>query len=695
MNLLKQFGIKMFSDEVMKNRLPSEIYKSLKKSIELFQPLNPKVAPIVASAMKDWAIQNGATHYTHWFQPMNGMTAGKQESFLTLEKNSKIHLEFSGKELIKGEPDASSFPNGGLRNTFEARGYTTWDCTSPAFIKNKSLHIPTAFCSYNGEALDTKTPLLKSMEVVSNAALKILKIFGDITTKRVIANVGAEQEYFLINRETYEKRLDLKICGRTLFGRKPPKGQEMDDHYCGRIRIKVSKFMNELDKQLWSYGICSKTRHNEVAPAQHEMAPVFESCNVAADHNQLIMETMRTIAKKSGLACLLHEKPFKHVNGSGKHLNWSLSKIDGTNLFAIGKTKKEYVQFLIFICAVIRGVDLYAGLLRLSAACAGNDLRLGGQEAPPAIISIFLGDHLHNILNEIASGTFDFKGELNDEILITDVKTLPNLPKDESDRNRTSPFAFTGNKFEFRMLGASASISLSTTIINLIVADSLEAFAKTFETEKNLEKAAKKIISETMKNHGKIIFNGNSYSAKWQNEATDKELCNIENCVIAAKEFMKKEHIKLFEKFDVLSKHECSARYEVMLSIYKETILIEAHTMYEMVNKQILPSIIEFLNKLSKTNLNLIACGLKNEAIVEKLKKINENFNSIEKLTNELNYLLIQVDEQKDNFDKASFCQKQILTKMNQLRKQVDNVEKYIPEQYWQIPSLTDLLYRV
>ncbi len=694
MDLLKHFGIKMFSDDIMKNYLPTDTYKQLKKSIELFLPLDSKIASIVAAAMKDWAIQNGATHYTHWFQPMNGITAGKQESFITLEPNSKIYLEFSGKELIKGEPDASSFPNGGLRNTFEARGYTTWDCTSPAFIKNKSLYIPTAFCSYNGEALDTKTPLLKSMEVVSNEAIKILNFFGDLNTKRVVVNVGAEQEYFLINRKNYEKRLDLKICGRTLFGMKPPKGQELDDHYCSRIRIKVSKFMNELDTALWAYGICSKTRHNEVAPAQHEMAPMFESCNVAADHNQLIMETMRTVAKQNGLACLLHEKPFKYVNGSGKHVNWSLSTIDGTNLFEIGSDKQSYMRFFVFLAAVIRGVDKFSGLLRLSAASAGNDLRLGAKEAPPSIVSIFLGEHLLKILNEIVKGNFNFNEELTD-VLITDVKTLPNLPKDDSDRNRTSPFAFTGNKFEFRMLGSSASISLSVTILNLIVADSLNKFAKIIQNETNLCEAVTKIVVETMTKHSKIIFNGNSYLNSWKEEAKNRGLKNIIGSVAAAQEFIKPSNVALFEKFDVFSKQECEARYEIMLSIYKDTILMEAHVMNEMVDKEIVPSILSYLNELSQTYSNLKKCGVENKSVFGQIKNINESIEKILNLNFELKNLLNCLNEEKTNLEKAEFCENRVLAKMNVLRDEVDLVEQFIPIKYWQIPSTTKLLYKV
>ena len=521
MNLLKGFATKVFNDEVMKKYIPNEIYLSLKKSIYFFLPLEPDVAAVVATAMKNWAIKNGATHYTHWFLPMTGKSAGKHDGFLDLD-NGNVKIKFSVKGLIKGEPDASSFPNGGLRNTFEARGYTIWDCTSPAFVKDKTLYIPTAFCSYKGEALDSKTPLLKSMEIISKTSVAILKAFGDEKTSNVFATVGAEQEYFLIDRKNYEKRLDLKICGRTLFGANPVKGQEMDDYYCSRIKIRVLDYMNELDKELLSFGICSITKHNEVAPAQHEMAPSFESCNVAADHNQLTMEIMRSLAKKKNLACLLHEKPFLNVNGSGKHNNWSLCTNCGENLLEVGTTKEKNLRFLVFLCAVIRAVSVYGGLLRMSCACAGNDCRLGGDEAPPAIMSVFLGEHIFNILKTIEKKqkivNDDFKN-----MFISKANTLPNFLKDDSDRNRTSPFAFTGNKFEFRMLGASASISMATTITNLIVAESLECFLEIFKKHEDKEKAVVEIVSKTIKENGRIIFNGNNYSKEWEQEAKNRK----------------------------------------------------------------------------------------------------------------------------------------------------------------------------
>ena len=646
--------------------------------------------------MKNWAIKNGATHYTHWFQPMTGKAAGKHEAFLDLQKTKAI-INFSEKCLIKGEPDASSFPNGGLRNTFEARGYTIWDCTSLAFIKDRSLYIPTAFCSYNGEALDTKTLLLKSMEVISSYSKKILNFFGDHTVKNVIVNVGAEQEYFLINRQNYENRLDLKICGRTLFGKNSIKGQEMDDYYCSRIKIKVLEYMNELDEKLWSFGICSKTKHNEVAPAQHEMAPVFESCNVAADHNQLTMEVMRVLAKKKNLACLLHEKPFLNINGSGKHINWSLMKNSGENLFDVGKTKKENIQFLIFICAIIRGISKHSGLLRMTVASAGNDLRLGGSEAPPSTISIFLGKHLFEILEKIASGKEkDLENENLHNLLVTKATTLPNLLRDDSDRNRTSPFAFTGNKFEFRMLGASASISFSTTVLNLIVAESLEHFIPFFEKEKNVKEAAIKIISETIKEHKNIIFNGNNYSKEWEEEAKKRNLCDLKDTVNAAKEFIKKETIELFEHFNVLTKNECFARYEIMLENYCDIIYIEASTMIEMVGKEILPAILKYDKILSDSHNSInAACNLKSQHILNKIKFLTESVDKIAHSKNKLEDLLKRVKNLNGNLLKAEFCRDEIIKEMNNLRKNVDDVEQKIPKDLWKIPSITEILHKI
>ena len=694
MNLLKKFANLVFTDEVMKNHLPIEIYNSIKKSVEFFLPLKPEIASIVACAIKDWAIKNGATHYIHWFQPMTGKSAGKHEGFINI-KNGNVITEFSGNCLIKGEPDASSFPNGGLRNTFEARGYTVWDCTSPAFIKDSTLYIPTAFCSYTGEALDTKTPLLKSMEIISNRTIRILRIFGDKTTKSIVPNVGVEQEYFLIDRKKYEERIDLKICGRTLFGAKPVKGQEMDDHYCSRIRIKVLNFMKKLDEELWSFGICSKTKHNEVAPAQHEMAPCFESCNVAADHNQLIMETMRTVAKKNDLACLLHEKPFSDVNGSGKHVNWSLSKDDGTNLFDIGKTEKDNIQFLIFICAVVRGVDLHAGLLRMTAACAGNDRRLGGNEAPPAIISIFLGEFLYKILEKIEKGEENFNKNLK-EMFTTKINTLPSFLKDNSDRNRTSPLAFTGNKFEFRMLGSATSISLTATVMNLIVSESLEYFAEILEKEKDLKKAAIEIISKTMQEHKKIIFNGNNYGETWVEEAKKRNLTIIKNTVVAAKEFIKKENVDMFKYFNVLSEDECRARYKIILYNYCETIIIEAHTMLEMLKKDYFPAIISYVNELSETYLNIEkTSGIKNKALLKEIEFISDSIEKINEEELKLKTSLEKINEFKEIEEKSEYSKNIIVENMEKLRKYVDSLEHILPKKFLKIPTITDILHKV
>lgn len=693
MKLSENFSKKVFNDKVMKKYLPKETYSSLKKSIEVSSPLEPEIASIVASAMKNWAIENGATHYTHWFQPMTGRSAGKHDGFIDLT-NGEVEINFSEKCLIKGEPDASSFPNGGLRNTFEARGYTIWDCTSPAFIKDNTLYIPTAFCSYNGEALDTKTPLLRSMEVLSTQAIKILKFFGVSNVTNVTPTVGAEQEYFLIDRKNYENRLDLKICGRTLFGANPVKGQEMDDYYCSRIKIKVADYMKKLDEELWSFGICSKTKHNEVAPSQHEMAPVFESCNVAADHNQLTMEIMRVVAKKNNLACLLHEKPFSNVNGSGKHNNWSLCTNTGINLLDVGKTKKENVRFLIFLCAVIRGFSLYAGLLRMTAASAGNDCRLGGNEAPPAIMSIFLGETITKVLSNISIEKEIFSEDFKN-MLITKAKTLPNLLKDDSDRNRTSPFAFTGNKFEFRMLGSSASISMCTTVINLIVAESLEYFVKIFEEESSFENAVVKIISSTVKEHKNIIFNGNNYSKEWEEEAKKRNLCIVKDTVTAAEEYVKEKNISLFEHFNVLTSGECSARYKILLKNYCETILIEAHTMLEMLGKEILPAILEYTKELCETLNGIEKLKLKNKTIVKDVEFLNVSIENINKNKNELVKSLEEIKNFNNKLDKAKFSRDVILKIMKELRKSVDSVELMVPKKFLNMPSITDLLHKV
>ena len=547
------YGSNVFNDAAMRERLPKTTYKSIKKTIDEGLALDVTVADVVASAMKDWAMEKGATHFTHWFQPMTGITAEKHDSFISPTDDGRVIMEFTGKDLVKGEPDASSFPSGGLRATFEARGYTAWDCTSPAFVKDGTLYIPTAFCSYTGEVLDKKTPLLRSMEALNKQALRILKLFGNTAT-RVTTTVGPEQEYFLIDRDLYKKRKDLIFTGRTLFGNKPPKGQELEDHYFGNIKQRISNYMKDLDKELWELGIAAKTKHNEVAPAQHELAPIFTTSNIATDHNQLTMELMQKIALRHNLVCLLHEKPFAGVNGSGKHNNWSMSTNDGQNLLEPGSTPHENVQFLVFLCAVIKAIDEYQDLMRLSVASAGNDHRLGANEAPPAIVSMFLGDQLTDILAQLENGKA--KGKAYNSILETGVASLPKLPKDTTDRNRTSPFAFTGNKFEFRMLGSSASIAGPNFVLNTIVAEVLQKFADTLEAQNDLSSAVTDLISETIKEHKRIIFNGNNYTDEWVAEAESRGLLNLKSTVECIPTFIKDKNVAVFVKHGVLSNSE-------------------------------------------------------------------------------------------------------------------------------------------
>ena len=688
-----KFGCRVFNDSVMSEKLSDETYKSIKKSIDLGLPLDPKVADEVASAMKDWAVALGATHFTHWFQPMTSFTAGKHDSFISLKKDGSVIVEFSGKELIVGEPDASSFPNGGLRNTFEARGYTSWDCTSPAFVRDNTLYIPTAFYSYTGEALDTKTPLLRSMEAINKQALRVLRAFGNKTCTKVIPTVGAEQEYFLIDRENYEKRLDLKICGRTLMGAKPPKGQEMDDHYCGRIRLRVATFMKQLDEALWELGVTSKTEHNEAAPAQHELAPIFESVNIACDHNQLTMEVMREVAKKNGLACLLHEKPFDGVNGSGKHNNWSLSTNDGQNLLDPGKTPYENLQFLLFLSAVIIGVDKYADLLRMSAANTGNDCRLGGHEAPPAIISIFLGEQLTKVLENIADGSDPDKAPSC--IMETGVATLPKLPKDDSDRNRTSPFAFTGNKFEFRMVGSSASISIANYVLNTIVADSLMEIADKLEASTDLDADIHKIVCDAVKVHGRVIFNGNNYTDEWVEEAKKRGLPNLSNSVDAIKAMIETKNIELMERHHVMNEAECFSRYEIMLENYCKVLSIEGHTMVQMCRREVVPSMIEFTGKTANTYKNLTNMKIYNASIKSLVKELSNLVTSIDDLTCELEAKLDACDRIDDYFEKAKYHRDYVHSIMEKLRVSVDRAEQIVSSDAWPVPTYTDLLYRV
>ena len=596
------FGSMVFNDAVMQERLPKEIYRSLKRTIEEGTPLDITVANSVANAMKNWAIEKGATHFTHWFQPMTGITAEKHDSFITPAGNGRVIMEFSGKELIKGEPDGSSFPSGGLRATCEARGYTAWDPTSFAFIKDGSLCIPTAFCSYGGEALDKKTPLLKSMETLDKNCRRVLKLFGK-EVKHVTPTVGSEQEYFLIDKKLYDKREDLVFCNRTLFGANPPKGQELEDHYFGAIKPRVNAFMKDLDEELWKLGVLSKTKHNEVAPAQHEMAPVFTTTNLATDHNQLTMEMMKKVALRHGLVCILHEKPFEGVNGSGKHNNWSLSTDTGENLLEPGNTPEDNAQFLLFLTAVIKAVDEYQDLLRLSVAYAGNDHRLGANEAPPAIISIFLGDELTEVLNSITEGKpYDKKAK---QVMKLGVDVLPAFPKDNTDRNRTSPFAFTGNKFEFRSLGASMSIACPNIMLNTIVADSLSFFADELEKADDFNKALNALIKKTLQEHKRIIFNGDGYSQEWVEEAERRGLSNLKTTSDAMPHFLDKKNVELFLRHKVHTVPEMEARYEIQMEEYSKVLSIEAKTMVDMVNKEIIPAVVKYMEKTAESALKV------------------------------------------------------------------------------------------
>ena len=688
-----QFGSMVFGDEEMKRRLPETVYASLKKSIDGGLPLDPAIADDVAAAMMGWAIEKGATHYTHWFQPMNNITAGKHDSFLSLGKDGKTCLRFSGKELIKGEPDASSFPNGGLRNTFEARGYTTWDCTSPAFVRDGTLYIPTAFCSYTGEALDTKTPLLRSMSVISEQAMRLLRLFGNKTATRVTATVGAEQEYFLIDRSLYEKRLDLKICGRTLYGAKPAKGQEMEDHYFGRIRLRVAAFMKELDEALWRLGVTAKTKHNEVAPAQHELAPIFDTVNIAGDHNQLTMEVMRVVAKKNGLACLLHEKPFAGVNGSGKHNNWSLSADDGTNLLDPGKSPYENMQFLVMLCAVIAAVDNHADLLRMSAAVPGNDYRLGASEAPPAIISVFLGEQLTSILSELADG--HHPNQLAKTELYTGVPTIPPLKRDDSDRNRTSPFAFTGNKFEFRMVGSSASIACANYVLNTIVAESLDEICTRLESSRDFDGEVLSIIHDTMRLHGRVIFNGNNYTDEWVRRAESLGLPNLRDTVAAAGAIVSPQSMAVLEKYHILTPVECEARYEIMLENYEKIIMIEANTMLEMAHRELLPAVVRSAAEAAQSVVSFSAAGIHSMRVPELAQTLAT---AADRIANAADRLAEAVENEPENismFERASYARDIVKPMMESLRTAVDEAETLVSKENWPVPSYTDLLHRV
>ncbi len=687
------FGSLVFGDSIMKARLPKDTYKALKKTIAQGTHLELDVANIVANTMKDWATENGATHFTHWFQPMTGITAEKHDSFISPIADGKIIMEFSGKELVRGEPDASSFPSGGLRATFEARGYTVWDTTSYAFIKDGTLCIPTAFCSYSGEALDKKTPLLRSMQAIDKQAMRILKLFGNTKAKRVITTVGPEQEYFLIDKEVYLKRPDLVNCGRTLFGARPPKGQELDDHYFGSLKPRVSAFMKELDEELWKLGILAKTKHNEVAPAQHELAPIFTTTNISTDHNQLTMELMKSIANKHGLACLLHEKPFAGVNGSGKHNNWSISTDSGVNLLEPGDTPFENAQFLLFLTAVIKAVDDYQDLLRVSVASAGNDHRLGANEAPPAIVSMFLGDELTEILEAIETDTaYKDKEKLQMGIGAT---VLPHFPKDTTDRNRTSPFAFTGNKFEFRMLGSTFSIAGPNIVLNSIVAEVLSEFADTLEKGSDFKTDLAALIKSTIKQHKRIIFNGNNYSDEWVAEAERRGLLNLKTTVEALPTFVLPKNVEMFKKHHVFTETEIHSRYEILLEGYQKTVHIEALTMIDLVKKEILPSCISYQSELVTLLSGKKACGIQAEPEETLTKKLSTLTAALYKKLEELETSILNGKTTADSLELAKYYRNSVFMAMTELRLVIDELETMVARKHWSLPTYAEILYSV
>ncbi|MEE0913986.1 MAG: glutamine synthetase III [Ruminococcus sp.] len=690
------FGCLVFDDRVMKSKLSSKVYQSLKKTIDEGAQLDISVANAVAIAMKDWAVENGATHYTHWFQPLTGVTAEKHDSFISPSPDGGVIMEFSGKELIKGEPDASSFPSGGLRATFEARGYTAWDPTSYAFIKGKTLCIPTAFCSYGGQALDKKTPLLRSMEALNKQALRILRLFGNNTVKCVRTSVGPEQEYFLVDKEMYDKRRDLRFTGRTLFGAKAPKGQEMDDHYFGVIKPRVAAYMEELNNELWKLGILAKTEHNEVAPAQHELAPIYTTTNIATDHNQLTMEIMQKVAAKHGLVCLLHEKPFAGVNGSGKHNNWSIATDSGVNLLSPGETPYENAQFLLFLCAVIKAVDDYQDLLRISVATAGNDHRLGANEAPPAVVSIFLGDELNAVLEAIENDTPYSGAEKTQMKLGVDV--LPKFNRDTTDRNRTSPFAFTGNKFEFRMLGSSNSIACANIMLNSAVAESLKIYADRLEAADDFETALQSMIRKTIKDHKNIIFNGNGYDDEWITEATEKRgLLNYRTTPDCIPHLLDEKNVKMLTSQGVFVESELNSRYEITLENYCKTVVIEANTMIDMAQTEIAPAVESYALDLANTlqakkavNASL-ACSYESNLV----KKLSELTDTIAVKTAELEQAVQNLDSLSEIGEEANAIRDNVLVKMDELRLACDEAETVTAKKYWPFPTYGDLLFGV
>ncbi len=695
-NVPETFGNLVFNDRVMQERLPKETYKALKKTMENGKSLDKSIANVVANAMKDWAVEKGCTHYTHWFQPMTGITAEKHDSFISPQSDGTVIMEFSGKELVKGEPDASSFPSGGLRATFEARGYTAWDPTAYAFIKDNTLCIPTVFYSYGGEALDKKTPLLRSMEALNKQAMRILKLFGNEDVTRVITTVGPEQEYFLVDKALHDQREDLLLTGRTLFGAKPPKGQEMEDHYFGAIKPRIQGFMHDLNDELWKLGILAKTEHNEVAPAQHELAPIFTNTNTATDHNQLTMEIMKKVALKHGLCCLLHEKPFAGVNGSGKHNNWSLSTNTGVNLLEPGESPQENAQFLLFLTAVIKAVDDYQDLLRVSVASAGNDHRLGANEAPPAIISMFLGDELSAILESIETGT-SYCQKTKEEMKVG-VHVLPRFPKDTTDRNRTSPFAFTGNKFEFRMPGSALSISGPNIVLNTIVAETLSQFADALEGSSDFTADLNTLIKKTIKEHKRIIFNGNGYDSSWVEEAEKRGLLNLKSTPDALPYFITQKNIDLFTKHKIFTAAEMHSRYEILLDNYCKTLNIEALTMIDMAKKQILPAVFSYLKDLSgtATQKKAISADIPCEPEESLIRKISSLAACFYKKTEALESALLDAKNFEGDLQKeADHYKGDVFTAMQEMRLSADELETLLGKSYWPFPSYSDLLFRV
>ncbi len=695
MNVPEIFASNVFNRQVMQQRLPKEVYKTLLKTIDEGYPLDTSVANVVANAMKDWAVEKGATHFTHWFQPMTGITAEKHDSFISPTKDGKVIMEFSGKELVVGEPDASSFPSGGVRATFEARGYTAWDPTSFAFVKDGTLYIPTAFFSYSGEVLDKKTPLLKSMAALNKQALRILRLFGNTTAKQVFSTVGAEQEYFLIDKELFEKRKDLIYTGRTLFGAKPPKGQELEDHYFGAINTRVSAYMRDLDEELWKLGILAKTKHNEVAPAQHELAPVFTSTNVASDQNQLVMETMKKVADRHGMHCLLHEKPFAGINGSGKHNNWSMSTDTGLNLLDPGYTPAENGQFMLFLTAVIKAVNEHQDLLRLSVASAGNDHRLGANEAPPAIVSVFVGEELEEVIDSLEKGVkYAGKGKKTMQL---GVDTLPELPKDTTDRNRTSPFAFTGNKFEFRMVGSSFSLAGPNIIINTIVADALRQFADELEGAADFNAALHDLVVRNIRENKRIIFNGNNYSEEWAKEAEKRGLLNLKNAAEALPHFADRKNLELFSFLRVFTEREVRTRTDIMLENYCKVLNIEALTMEEMAKKDIYPAVNKYIRDLCSTvRAKKDACEkapcAAEEKLICKLSSMNE---AMSEKTEALEELLIDSKACKTPAALAAFFAEKVIPVMQEIRMVADNMELCTAKEYWPFPTYGELLFSV